>query len=456
MINIAPPSSLRLPPYVAIAAAIFLVLAGVAIAYYQEHLFGLQQKREVEEQADILAASVSAALVFNDNAATQEYLNDLRVNPELDAMAVYDSRGRRVAAFSRNPASVYATDSAQLKSGFSAGYLNIVVPVIQNGARVGTVALRATTQPFERRILRYFGLILLVTMGALVMLVQASSQSVLNRANAELEIRAKTLTATNRRLQIEIEERQKIGEALRQSQKMEAIGQLSGGVAHDFNNLLTIVKGNLQLLRRRLMEGSGNYLRYINSAEEALVRGANLTQRILAFSRQQPLSPVPVNLNKLVMGMGELLRHSAGERIEITHKLGARWCILCDANQMENVILNLVINARDAMPDGGKVSVETYDLIVPPTDPSKPPGEYVELIVRDTGTGMSDEVREKAVDPFFTTKPQGQGTGLGLSMTFGFVRQSNGHFEIESAIGKGTAIRIAMPRHLPPIEAGER
>ena len=455
MINLALLRPLRLPAYVAIAAAVILVFAGVAIAYYQEHLFSLQQRREVEEQAGILAASVSAALVFNDNAATQEYLDALRVNPELDAMAVYDANGRRVAAFSRKAVNPFTADSTQLKSGYSDGYLDIAVPVFQNGARVGTVALRATTQPLERRFFRYFGLILLVTMGALVMLVQASSQSVLNRANAELESRAKDLLATNQRLQIEIEERQKIGEALRQSQKMEAIGQLSGGVAHDFNNLLTIVRGNLQLLRRRLTEGSGNYFRYIDSAEEALTRGANLTQRILAFSRQQPLSPTPVQLNELVIGMGELLRHSAGERIEITRKLGAAWWLLCDANQMENVILNLVINARDAMPDGGSVSIETYDLIVPSSDQSKPAGEYVELIVRDTGTGMSDEVREKAVDPFFTTKLHGQGTGLGLSMTFGFVRQSNGHFEIESAIGKGTAIRIAMPRHIPSVEAGE-
>ena len=454
MIEIASLRPLRLPPLIAIAAAVTLLLAGFAIAYYQEHLFGLQQRREVQEQADILAASVSAALVFNDNAATQEYLDALRVNPELDAMAVYDANGRRVASFSRKASGALAASVGQLKSGYNDGYLSVVVPVIQNRARVGTVALRATTQPLERRIFRYLGLILLVTMGALVMLVQASSQSVLNRANAELKNQARDLSASNQRLQIEIEERQKIGEALRQSQKMEAIGHLSGGVAHDFNNLLTIVKGNLQLLRRRLTEGSGNYFRYIDSAEEALTRGANLTQRILAFSRQQPLTPVPTHLNQLVRGMGELLRHSAGERIEIVQKLGAGWCILCDANQMENVILNLVINARDAMPEGGSVAIETYDLIVPPSDQSKPPGEYVELIVRDTGTGMSEEVREKAIDPFFTTKPHGQGTGLGLSMTFGFVRQSNGHFEIESAVGKGTAIRIAMPRHNPSADVG--
>jgi signal transduction histidine kinase len=232
---------------------------------------------------------------------------------------------------------------------------------------------------------------------------------------------------------------------------MEAIGQLSGGIAHDFNNLIMIVKGNLRLLKRKLgpeAQGAGGY---IDSADEALDRAANLTQRILAFSRRQPLTPQRVSLSALAQGLSELIRHSVGERVEITTRLNGAWFTLCDINQMENVILNLAINARDAMPDGGRLVIETRDvnLAEPPPEvesQSFVPGDYACLAVIDTGTGMPDEVRRRAVDPFFTTKPQGKGTGLGLSMSFGFVRQSGGYLVIESTPGRGTAITILMPR----------
>jgi signal transduction histidine kinase len=218
-----------------------------------------------------------------------------------------------------------------------------------------------------------------------------------------------------------------------------------------------IVKGNLRLLRRKLIptgeKSTSAAEPYIVSAEEALDRAANLTQRILAFSRRQPLTPMPVNLSELVTGMAELLRHSVGEKVTIKTRLEARWWTRCDVNQMENVLLNLAINARDAMPDGGTLSIETRDatLTAPPRDTGDlisdfVPGAYVALTVRDTGEGMSEEVRQRAVDPFFTTKPLGKGTGLGLSMTFGYVRQSNGYLSIESVVGQGTAITLFMPR----------
>jgi signal transduction histidine kinase len=231
---------------------------------------------------------------------------------------------------------------------------------------------------------------------------------------------------------------------------MEAIGQLSGGIAHDFNNLIMIVKGNLRLLKRKLGADAEHAAAYIASADEALDRAAHLTQRILAFSRRQPLTPQRVNLSTLAQGLSELIRHSVGEKVEITMRLTASWSTLCDINQMENVLLNLAINARDAMPDGGRLVVETRDMTLtqPPPDVEGEfvPGEYVALAVIDTGTGMPEEVRRRAVDPFFTTKPQGKGTGLGLSMTFGFVRQSGGYLVIDSAPGRGTAITILMPR----------
>jgi signal transduction histidine kinase len=231
---------------------------------------------------------------------------------------------------------------------------------------------------------------------------------------------------------------------------MEAVGQLSGGIAHDFNNLIMIAKSNLRMLQKKSATGGTATGHYVVSAEEALDRAAGLTQRILAFSRRQPLSPQPVNLSDLIAGMGELIRHSAGEAVRIETNLTARWWTLCDVNQMENVILNLAINARDAMPEGGMLTIVTRDMSLKtaPAEVSEfVPGDYVALFVRDTGEGMTEEVRQRALDPFFTTKPQGKGTGLGLSMTFGYVRQSNGFLAIESAPAKGTTIAIYMPRH---------
>jgi signal transduction histidine kinase len=232
---------------------------------------------------------------------------------------------------------------------------------------------------------------------------------------------------------------------------MEAVGQLSGGIAHDFNNLIMIAQSNLRMLRRKTGPEAAPGAPYIASAHEALDRAASLTQRILAFSRRQPLSPKPVNLSDLVANMSELLRHSVGETIKIETSLTGRWWTLCDVNQMENVILNLANNARDAMPDGGRLLLETKDVSLkraPPEVSEFVPGDYAALMVKDSGAGMNEEVRQRAFDPFFTTKPLGKGTGLGLSMTFGYVRQSNGYLVMESTPGKGTTVTIYMPRHL--------
>lgn len=430
-----------LPIVAALLAAAVLLGAGVAMARYEDRLYSNQQQKDVSEQAQILAASITAAVVFDDRKAAQEYVDALKVNTEIQAAAVYDGSGSRVAQFLRQGADLPGTRPAT-QTGFEGDHLNVVVPVLQGRANVGTVFLRATAEPAQRRLARYAGLILLVTMGALVIAVLSLSQAALQR-------RADELSGVNWRLQAEMAERRKTEEVLRQSQKMEAVGQLSGGIAHDFNNLIMIVKGNLRLLRKRLGPGAENAEQYINSADEALMRAANLTQRILAFSRRQPLSPKPVKLSELVTGMGDLIRHSVGENVEIDMDLRARWWTQLDVNQMENVILNLAINARDAMAGGGKLTISTRDekLQVPPVGVTEfVPGEYVALTLADTGAGMSKEVRERAVDPFFTTKPLGKGTGLGLSMAFGYVRQSGGYLVIESEPGNGAAITLLMLR----------
>ncbi len=240
--------------------------------------------------------------------------------------------------------------------------------------------------------------------------------------------------------------------ALRQSQKMEAVGQLTGGLAHDFNNLLTGITGSLELLQSRLAQGRHADLdRYVAAAQGAARRAASLTHRLLAFSRQQTLDPKATNVNRLVSGMEELIRRTMGPaiRVEVAQAAGL-WTTLLDPHQLENALLNLCINARDAMPDGGHLTMETANVWLDARaarERDLPPGQYISLCVTDTGTGMTPDVVSRAIDPFFTTKPLGQGTGLGLSMVYGFVRQSGGQLRIYSEPGSGTTMCLYLPRH---------
>ncbi|HMJ42677.1 MAG TPA: PAS domain-containing protein, partial [Pseudolabrys sp.] len=247
-------------------------------------------------------------------------------------------------------------------------------------------------------------------------------------------------------------------EALLQSQKMEAVGQLTGGIAHDFNNLLTGIVGSLDLMQTRLDQGrTENVSRYINAAMTSANRAAALTHRLLAFARRQPLIPKSVDANQLVVSLEDLLRRTIGETIDLEITASDDlWGTLCDPNQLESALLNLAINARDAMPDGGRLSIVTGNVRldgVTADTPALAPGDYICIDVTDTGTGMSAEVAARAFDPFFTTKPIGQGTGLGLSMIYGFARQSNGHASIDSRIGQGTSVKLYLPRHLGDIAA---
>ena len=241
-------------------------------------------------------------------------------------------------------------------------------------------------------------------------------------------------------------------EALLQSQKMEAVGQLTGGIAHDFNNLLTGIVGSLDLLQTRLNQGrTDNVARYIEAAMTSANRAAALTHRLLAFARRQPLVPKVVDVNQLVVSLEDLLRRTIGETIDLAIVSSeGLWCTLCDPNQLESALLNLAINARDAMPDGGKLVIATSNVRLDnvAANPSAlAPGDYICVGVTDTGAGMSAEVAARAFDPFFTTKPIGQGTGLGLSMIYGFARQSNGHATIDSKLDQGTSVKLYLPRH---------
>ena len=290
------------------------------------------------------------------------------------------------------------------------------------------------------------------------------SADVTDRKREMVELRNFTETleeavrARTRELEAENEARRRAEESLRQAQKMEAIGQLTGGVAHDFNNLLTIVLGGLDAIGRRLPDLSPSpAIDRISRARDMAVQGAQraatLTARLLAFSRQQALAPQAVDANKLVAGICDFLRQTLGEAVSLETVLaGGLWRTFADPNQLENAILNLALNARDAMPDGGRLTIETansyldqayVDTLSEPVDA----GQYVMIAVADTGTGMDATTQDRAFDPFFTTKGVGKGTGLGLSQVYGFVRQSDGHVRIYSEVGEGTTVKVYLRRH---------
>ena len=281
-------------------------------------------------------------------------------------------------------------------------------------------------------------------------LFQALEHEVGERRRAEADLQTLNTTLEQRVLD-EVYERSKAEEQLRQIQKMEAVGQLTGGIAHDFNNMLAVIIGGLNLIHRKLAKGETDVDRFIQGAIDGANRAAALTQRLLVFSRQQPLAPEPVNLNKLVASMIDLLGRTLGEQIRMETVLPAGlWQVRVDPVQLESAILNLSVNARDAMPDGGKLTIETSNASVDDAFAKQyaiPAGQYVLIAVADAGAGMSPDVLAKAFDPFFTTKGVGKGTGLGLSQVYGFVRQSGGHVKIYSEIGIGTTVKVYLPRH---------
>jgi PAS domain S-box-containing protein len=258
--------------------------------------------------------------------------------------------------------------------------------------------------------------------------------------------RTRQLAEANLLLKEQVAERRQAEEALRQSQKIEAVGQLTGGVAHDFNNLLTIILGNLELMER--VTGDAMALKCLRSATQAAERGAKLAEQLLAFSRKQRLSPRPTDVNRLIAGVLDLLRRTLGAAVEVETRLAAEpWPAMVDANQIELVLLNLAINARDAMGDRGTLTLATANVSLGPADdPELMAGDYIRLTVADTGTGMTEEVRGRAFEPFFTTKEVGKGSGLGLSMVYGVAKQLGGSARIDSRLGEGTAIVLHLPR----------
>lgn len=282
-------------------------------------------------------------------------------------------------------------------------------------------------------------------------LFQSAERELAERRRAEAELQLLN-AELGRRVADEIAERMKAEDQLRQAQKMEAVGQLTGGIAHDFNNMLAVIIGGLNLAKRRMSKGETDIMRFIDGAMEGANRAATLTQRLLAFSRQQPLAPEVLDVNKMIGGMSELLDRSLGELVQLETVLAAGlWRVKADSAQLESAVLNLAVNARDAMPDGGKLTIETANASVDEKyarDYSLSAGQFVQIAVTDNGAGMPSDILAKAFDPFFTTKDVGKGTGLGLSQVYGFVRQSGGHVKLYSEVGVGTTVKIYLPRFI--------
>jgi signal transduction histidine kinase len=287
----------------------------------------------------------------------------------------------------------------------------------------------------------------------------SNAAATLARNREELEStvaeRTRELASANERLRAEIEAREQAQSALLQAQKMEAMGQLTGGVAHDFNNLLTAVSGSLALLEQRVSDEKS--LRLLHTAQRGAAQGAKLTESLLAFARQQRLNPIPADLNSIIDEMTEMLSRSIGPTVEIRHALaGELWPVLIDTGQIETALLNVALNARDAMPGGGMILIETANIRAATGElPEEVADQDCVLVsVRDTGTGMSPEVLQRAFEPFFTTKEVGKGTGLGLSMVFGVIRQSGGAVRIRSLLREGTTVQIYLPRAIEASKSG--
>ena len=424
-------------PAAIVAAVALLLLAGMGIIAQNEAAYRDLQMQETRVEAEILAASVTAALDFGDAQAAQESVEAIRVDRQVRIIGVYDAGGALVAGYGRDgdtpPSSrddLYAPPATAVAS---------IVPVESRGEQIGTVFLATDPEPLSRRLTRYLVMGLLVVMAAMVIVVLGIGQNALRRANRELEERADDLVDANAELKVQIAERARAEDQLRQAQKLQALGQLTGGIAHDFNNLLTVIQGSADMLLRPGIPDSKRE-RFAEAIAQASARAAALTGQLLAFARRQPLQPEVIDVNALIRGMTDLLDRTLGERIVVRTDLAPEACAVeADRAQLESALLNIAVNARDAMPDGGtlKIATDARD--------GGDSGRMIAIGVTDSGQGMDAETLGRAIEPFFTTKATGKGTGLGLSQVYGFATQSGGDVRIDSAPGEGTTVTLLLP-----------
>ena len=420
---------LTISSWMAVSVALILLLLSVALGLYTEAQARAEALRQATVQADILANSLAAPLAFDDAPAARGYVAALGADMRVEAVGAYDDAGGLVASFHRVGAPPPRVNRLT-RPHIDDGSLVVSAPVGQGGLSLGSVYLRVDVEPLARRASRYFAVGAIVVMSCLLIAVLASSQTSLRRAN--------------RKLLEEIAERERAESALRQAQKMEAMGQLTGGVAHDFNNLLMVISGGLELIDRTGDPARRERLKH--GVRQAVDRGANLTQQLLAFARKAPLKTEVVDLVAELNGMHQVLDRSLREDITVQVTAdGPVWPVEIDLSQFEVAVLNMAINARDAMPRGGVITIRLSN-----------EGERVRVAIRDTGEGIAAEALPRIFEPFFTTKPVGQGTGLGLSQVYGFARASGGEIEVESQVGRGTSISLLLPRSPKPLPSAPR
>ena len=426
----------RAAPAAIFLVAVAILAAGFAIILQNEVTFRANRDRQAQVAAQVLAGSVTAAVDFNDPAASQQAVDAFRVNPQVRYVGVFDRSGGVLGAYDRAARSALV-DLARLPPPPESNY-RVAVPIESAGQRIGTVIYEVQREALSRRLTRYLTLGALAVMAALVIFTLGMAQAALRRANDELSERAEALGQANELLAEQMEERAKAEDQLRQSQKMQALGQLTGGIAHDFNNLLTVIQGSADILSRDDL-ADDRRKRFARAIVQAAENAAVLTSQLLAFARRQPLKPELVDLSTLVASMTELLDRTMGERIRIETSLGISCPVTVDRNQLQSAVLNVASNARDAMPDGGTLAIAVSNV------PSGSGERMSAIAISDTGSGMDVETASRIFEPFFTTKMTGKGTGLGLSQVYGFATQSGGDVLVESEPGKGTTVTILLP-----------
>ena len=416
---------------IAIGGALLLFVAGLTVASFNESAFRAQATRETRVQAQMLAASLTAALAFDDRTAAQEYIGSLHANPEIETAGVYDGSGRLVALYSRPGAPLPPSRVPPAGLRDAGRGIQVDAPVMLNAERIGSVYLKASGEPFYRTADRYAAIGILGLMASLMVAALATANAAQRRAYGAL--------------QDEIAQRERAEEALRQSQKMEAMGQLTGGVAHDFNNLLMVASSGLDLLDRT--QDPDRRERLKQGVRQAIDRGATLTRQLLAFSRRTPLASEVVDLGAQIDGMRLLLDRSLREdiavRLETPKDL---WSVDIDPGALEVAVVNIALNARDAMLGGGVIAIRLANR--PNLSDGELEGDFVELAISDTGQGMTAETMNRIFEPFFTTKEVGKGTGLGLAQVYGFARASRGGVRVKSQVGEGATISLFFPRSL--------
>src|SRR3954451_14855384 len=441
-----PTSGWRSAPLMIFGVALLILLGGVAVIVQNESTYGRARVDQTQGLSDVLAASVAAAVDFDDPAAAQQAVDAFSINKQIRFISIYKRDGHAIAGYDRSGRPVAPTIAALRDP--AGNVIRVHSSVVQAGQNIGTVYVDIDREAPARRLSRYLVLTGLFVLAALVVAALGLAQAQLRRANRDLAERAEALAQSNEMLGEQMEERAKAEEELRQSHKMQALGQLTGGIAHDFNNLLTVIQGSADMLCRANLPAPKRQ-RFAQAIVQAAENAAALTSQLLSFARRQPLTPERLNINDVLREISDLIDRTMGERINAQFDLAGSSCVVeGEKAQLQSAILNIASNARNAMPAGGRLSIRTRDV-------RDRPARMIAVELQASGLGMDPAKLERMFEPFFTTKGTGQGTGLGLSQVYGFASQSGGEVRATSEIGKGTTITLLLPCSNRPQQEAE-